>query len=148
MKTTTMRNLVSQAISLAGLFGAIAALWQIVRFLQGSVGVAEPFAMLEAYLSTAFGPSVFGHYVSGIVSWTIVALIAAGTGYALSRIIDVGWHQFLTEEKVAHDARVRFEKIEDARERRRAARSRLSSDEKQRLQHLERRVADLEANRR
>lgn len=144
----TMRKLISISIPFVGFFGSIAALWQIVRFFQGKVGVAEPYASLEAYLTTVLGPSFVGHYIFGIASWLTVALIVAGAAYALDRILDVGWHQFLAEEKAAHDARVRHaQEIEDTRERRRVARNWPSPDAMDRLAYLERRVAELEANR-
>lgn len=143
-----MRKLVSQSIVSAGLLGVIAALWQIVRFFQGSIGVAQPFAILEEYLSMGLGQSVVGHYVFGVVSWIVVAGVVAGIAFAMGRIVDVGWHQFLAEQKAAHEANVRLQKIEDAREQRIAARSRLSADERRRLARLEQRVAELESTRR
>lgn len=125
-----MRKLLSLAIHLAGLAGGLVAMWQMVRFCQGLIGTAQPFGLFASFLTKSFGEPPAGflttvcHYVFGVMSWLAVTMLVLACSEALGHIVARGWQQFVADARAAQQEAARLRKIEDARERRRAARAR------------------------
>lgn len=125
---TNMRKILSHIASLAGVVGGLVTMWQAVRFCHGSIGMPEPFgSWVTPLLAKAYGPegllaTVF-HYLFGVVSWLFVGAIVLVISHESARIFELGWHRYQAQLRIEAKEYARTRRIEDARERRLAARA-------------------------
>lgn len=132
----TRRENFTKAIDLLFHLGFWAVAWQAVRFCQGEIGapiwdqlmdvlrsphaaVEGPIAAPLAWLERAY------YYVGGVTVWVGLATFVRGVGGNLSRIVEVGWTEFLHESKAASAERDRWAQVQADRGRRRDQRRKL-----------------------
>lgn len=102
---------IALALRIATWTASVAVAWQAVRFCQGEVGAPVVDLLLNAIRATleplpaAAGPNgeIFGwmhkifYYLSGVSLWLALASIVRSSGWALSRIVEVGLARYRTE---------------------------------------------------
>ncbi|EML1601341.1 MULTISPECIES: hypothetical protein [Burkholderia] len=136
-----IRRVGAAAIHVAGAVSGLTLMWHAVRFCRGEVGapiVDQVRAMIERGAPDwPIAPSLRGlividwvsqlyYYLLGVVAWISLGALALLISQAVSRIVLVGFKQFLDEEKAAREEDARIAKIEAARARRRELRRKLT----------------------
>lgn len=135
---------IARAIELAGVAGAIATAWQIVRFCQGTIGapivdqvnrmvmeqlgqdastlppgsLGASFNWLSSMVTTGF------YYLLGVLVWLYLAIVVMHVANAGARIVEVGFDQYMHEQKVIAEDNRRLMEHNAAIERRRELRRR------------------------
>ncbi|EAQ2882453.1 hypothetical protein EGE62_22700 [Salmonella enterica] len=115
------RKACGKAINVFSSVGGLVVAWQAIRFAmgdignvtipvfewlanttqpQGSVTPADATGLLSM---TNFMQSIIW-WIMGFSVWLIAATVVSGLGNVAARIATVGWQQYLTEQREAHEA--------------------------------------------